>query len=925
MNSSYSRDLLTSVAASLLVVSAANAIVTTQTYQDGNSLNTWNSGDTNWDAGVVWTDDNDAVFGGTGEAITVGTVSAHNLTFDSAGYSLGGGTLTLTGTTPTTTANADATINSTVAGSAGLAKAGVGVLTLGGSNSYTGTTSIDGGVLSVTTLAANGGNSGIGAGTDVTLNGGTLRYTGGNNGSDAGAKFNRNISVGASGGTLDLAGTGFLFYGGSVSGSGALKVIDSSGDASNRQLLVSGNSAGFTGNLEIGNGSANSGWVQYRSNAASPFGSGTITVLTGGVLSADNGTTGPTLLTNPILLSGGTLMAQSSNTNFSNTVTAVTGTTSNFQTLANANLQVGGALLGDGTLQKNGGVYSVQLSGDNSGFAGTYRHTADGATILYTANSGSAAAVWDIPTGSVASARFIAGGANLTYKLGALSGATGRLETLAGSGNSIFEIGALNTDTTFAGAVQNAAADTTLGITKVGTGTLTLEGTTPYTGITTVSAGRLRFNFAGNSLGSVEVINHSEVYFYRGGNGGTVVSSKLSGSGTWIVDGPGGGPDQWSNRVILAGVASDHTAAIRVINGGKLWSQPTSTHNPIGDTANVDIESAALFNLYGPFAAKETIGALTGSGTVDFSDGGGGKALTLEVGGGDKSGSFSGTIQNTGTSSGPTVLSISKTGTGTQVLDGTNTYGGTTTVNGGTLELGFNGSLRFSPGANGIVNGISGTGAVVLNGVLEINLANADLTDGNSWLLVDVDSLTESYGGDFLVANFSEISPGVWELEDGANTWTFKEAFGTLELAVNDPYLAWTNAEFLGETNPDITGSDADPDGDGVTNGIEFLTGSTPDDSSSHNAPVITRNGSGDLVVTFQRADAAEAYEVAIEHSTTLQAPWTSIIVPNDAIAGPPVTVVDNGTAPDDITVVIAAGDDPRKFARVKIAIPAAP
>ena len=110
-----------------------------------------------------------------------------------------------------------------------------------------------------------------------------------------------------------------------------------------------------------------------------------------------------------------------------------------------------------------------------------------------------------------------------------------------------------------------------------------------------------------------------------------------------------------------------------------------------------------------------------------------------------------------------------------------------------------------------------------------------------------------------------------------------------------------------------------------MANGIEFMTGSVPNDGSSKNAPSIVVNGSGDLVVTFQRVDAAKSCEVAVEYSTTLQAPWTSIIVPNSDTAGPPVTVVDNGTAPDSVTVVIAANGDPAKFARVRIVIPGNP
>ena len=43
----------------------------------------------------------------------------------------------------------DATINSIIAGSVGLTKTGAGTLTLGGTNTYTGTTAVNAGILSI--------------------------------------------------------------------------------------------------------------------------------------------------------------------------------------------------------------------------------------------------------------------------------------------------------------------------------------------------------------------------------------------------------------------------------------------------------------------------------------------------------------------------------------------------------------------------------------------------------------------------------------------------------------------------------------------------------------------------------------------------------------------------------------------------------
>lgn len=90
----------------------------------------WNTTGTNltWttDAGatnVAWSNtplDNHALFGDVGGTVTATTVSTNRITFNSAGYTIAGSAITLNGSTPTITANADATISSIVAGSAGL-------------------------------------------------------------------------------------------------------------------------------------------------------------------------------------------------------------------------------------------------------------------------------------------------------------------------------------------------------------------------------------------------------------------------------------------------------------------------------------------------------------------------------------------------------------------------------------------------------------------------------------------------------------------------------------------------------------------------------------------------------------------------------------------------------------------------------------
>ena len=166
--------------------------------------------------------------------ITVnGNQTVGNITFDGAGYTLSGGTLTLgnpgTGV-GTITTNQDAAINSVIAGTAELDKEGPGTLTLNANNTYTGGTTVNGGTLA---LAGGGdqivGNVTINSGatvnvlgnwalgsnapscvTGIAINGGVLAF---NAGAQNGGTSASNITM--TGGTI--SGTGFDWYNGITS------------------------------------------------------------------------------------------------------------------------------------------------------------------------------------------------------------------------------------------------------------------------------------------------------------------------------------------------------------------------------------------------------------------------------------------------------------------------------------------------------------------------------------------------------------------------------------------------------------------------------------------------------------------------------------------------------------------------------------
>jgi autotransporter-associated beta strand protein len=149
--------LITLVAAGLIL--AAFSPLRTQAAEN-TWLNTdgdfnWNSW--NWAEPLAWIDGDDAVFGTNGiGAINISApVTARNLTFNSAGYSITNTALTLIGTTPTITANADVTIATSLLGTNGLTVQGSSNVTLLGANSYTGGTFVKNGTLILRSTNAN--------------------------------------------------------------------------------------------------------------------------------------------------------------------------------------------------------------------------------------------------------------------------------------------------------------------------------------------------------------------------------------------------------------------------------------------------------------------------------------------------------------------------------------------------------------------------------------------------------------------------------------------------------------------------------------------------------------------------------------------------------------------------------------------------
>jgi autotransporter-associated beta strand protein len=254
-----------------------------------------------------------------------------------------------------------------------------------------------------------------------------------------------------------------------------------------------------------------------------------------------------------------------------------------------------------------------------------------------------------------------------------------------------------------------------LSVTINGPGVQVLQGgSIRYSGTTTISQGTLELS---------NVPNFAET----AGTGATV---PMIDNGTLQLDGNTGLPCYPTQTFTITGsgaLVKTGTGSYTALGGTNTYSGATTVNNGtlgLWSVAALPSGGSVAVNAGGELdlAQQPTviIGALSGAGTIDS---GQNVAHSLIVGAGDASSTFAGTIKNSNNTT-----SLTKTGAGTLLLSGNNTYSGVTTVNAGGLAV--NGSLA----SNGtvIVNGglagtLSGAGSV---GNVQIWGGGAALTPG---------------------------------------------------------------------------------------------------------------------------------------------------------------------------------------------------
>ena len=262
---------------------------------------------------------------------------------------------------------------------------------------------------------------------------------------------------------------------------------------------------------------------------------------------------------------------------------------------------------------------------------------------------------------------------------------------------------------------------------KNGPGTLALLGPNGLLGDTTIGesilmiatgqalgGGNITITGVGGSastlftIGNVNLTNNSIIMngvapaTLVAGTGGTLIFTGSNG----VVVGAGAtaqfGDGVNTGAIVLAptgGSTATATSSVEVLSG--TLKAGNSQLGQLTSTAGTTfVNTGAKLDLNG---FDTTINRLAGSGTVET---GGNPAMNLTVNYSSVATNFDGTIQGSG--------NLIKTGAGTMILRGTNTYTGTTTISGGNLELG-----------DSTLNGTLGTGNVINNSTLAIQGPNS--------------------------------------------------------------------------------------------------------------------------------------------------------------------------------------------------------
>lgn len=214
----------------------------------------------------------------------------------------------------------------------------------------------------------------------------------------------------------------------------------------------------------------------------------------------------------------------------------------------------------------------------------------------------------------------------------------------------------------------NSGSSSTINLTKNGSGTMawTAAGSVGpglFGGTVTIGGGTLSLRSGGGALLTSQNIADSGTLDYNVASVAQTLSGNITGSGALTVS---------AGTLTLTPASANTYAGNTTGSAGTL--QLGAVNAVPGGSGKGDVTVNGTLDL-NTFSCS--INGLSGAGIIDTAAGG---TPTLTVGANDNGGTFSGIIKNTAGT-----LAVTKSGTGTLILSGANTYSGATAVNAGTL------------------------------------------------------------------------------------------------------------------------------------------------------------------------------------------------------------------------------------------------
>ncbi len=428
------------------------------------------------------------------------------------------------------------------------------------------------------------------------------------------------------------------------------------------------------------------------------------------------------------------------------------------------------------------------------------------------------------------------------------------------------------------------------GLTKSGTGKLTLNSTNSYTGATLLQNGTTVLGNASALPGTSSLTlgsGSNSATLDLNGNAVTVGSLATSGSGS-------------ANTI---GNSSAFSPASITVSGGT-----TTFAGVIKDTLPGGSQTVSLTVAGGALTLS---GNNTYTGTTSVSSG-----ATLQLGdGGTAGGTVSTSIQNDGVlafnrSDSLTIVgaingqgSLQQLGGGTTILTGANNYAGPTTISAGTLQVG-NGGTTGSLGSN--------TGPLTNNGVLAFNRSATDTITIPTTQIISGTGDLQNLGPNTLTVNSANTFTGNVLVNAGTLRLAAGASLGAGTITVNSGGTFANGAAT--RTNPIIlNGGTLGSLGLGTANGTVYTSGD------------VTVTGNSTVWIGDPQNPAAAASEV--EFTGTLHGNGNIVVMASTAQANPDggAGFRLQGPATSDFTGTITLGNAVKGELQTTVAGPFSP